>query len=431
MLRSVLPLLAVSLLSAVLSGCAARSVTSSDPVPPPSDPIIDPAIPAAPPVAPPPAPAAVQPLQGKPDKGRELERFYDKLRALEQGGRRDHVRVLWMGDSHAAADFWSGKLRAELQSRFGHGGVGFVHLGYKDYRHDNVKLTIGGKWRMRPKGPATSKPSGDGAFGLGGILMGGYADGPKVALELRDPNLRGPVRYDLCFKLREPHDRFTVRVEGADEITVAVSEEWPIGKIHHVELAAPEPGTLTLEYKDGSPDLCGVVIESDPSPRPGVVLDTLGINGARFGTALAWSEVAWQSELRRRRPDLVILEYGTNEAGDFQPDYEGTAKNLEALVARIRAVAADVDCVVISPTDRADAEDRIPPMHSALKASAEAAGCHFYDAYLAMGEKGAMAKMRDESPPRAHEDGIHMTIRGYREYGGKLLDDLLAGYGPP
>lgn len=413
-----------------LAGCQAGAAAVAAP-----GPSVTPAPPAASPAAPPdlagPVPEAPPPHQGKPAKGQELSRFYDKLRALEDGERRDHVRVLWMGDSHAAADFWSGKLRAELQGRFGNGGIGFVHLGYRDYRHDHVKLIIDGKWRMRPKGPATAKPSGDGAFGLGGILMGGYADGPRVVLELADPTLRGPVHFDLCYKLRAPEDRLLVSATGAEDLVLQASPDEPPGAIRHVGLTSPEPGSLVVQYKDGSADLCGVVIESDPARQPGVVLDTLGINGARYATPLAWDEASWQAELARRRADLVILEYGTNEAGDYAPDYEETARNLERLMDRIRGVRAEVDCIVISPTDRADAEDRIPPMHAAIRASAETAGCFFYDAYLAMGERGAMARMRDEKPPRAHEDGIHMTIRGYREYGAKLAQAILDGYGEP
>jgi lysophospholipase L1-like esterase len=411
-----------------LTGCGARAAALTAPgpgiAPPPAPPPpTAPPDPAGSPTEPPP------PHQGKPEKGQELSRFYEKLRTLENGERRDHVRVMWMGDSHAAADFWSGKLRSELQGRFGNGGIGFVHLGYRDYRHDHVKLTIDGKWRMRPKGPATAKPSGDGAFGLGGILMGGYQDGPRVVLELADPGLQGPVHFDLCYKLRAPEDRLVVSATGAEDLVLQATDEEPPGAIRHIGLTSPEPGSLVVKYEGGSADLCGVVIESDPARNPGVVLDTLGINGARYATPLAWDEGSWQAELARRRPDLVILEYGTNEAGDYAPDYEATAQNLERLMDRIRGARAEADCLVISPTDRADAEERIPPMHAAIRASAEKAGCFFYDAYLAMGERGAMAKMRDEKPPRAHDDGIHMTIRGYREYGGKLADALLEGYG--
>ncbi|HKX39416.1 MAG TPA: hypothetical protein VJN20_12230, partial [Burkholderiales bacterium] len=59
-----------------------------------------------------------------------LANFYDALSALDRGERKEHVRIAWLGDSHAQADFWTGYLRRALQKRFGNGGPGFVHLGY-------------------------------------------------------------------------------------------------------------------------------------------------------------------------------------------------------------------------------------------------------------------------------------------------------------
>ena len=69
-------------------------------------------------------------------------------------------RIAWLGDSHGASDYWSGALRTALQKRFGNGGVGFVHLGYRGYRHDGVKLTVDGRWKMYPRGPSTVVATG-------------------------------------------------------------------------------------------------------------------------------------------------------------------------------------------------------------------------------------------------------------------------------
>ena len=58
----------------------------------------------------------------------------------------------------------------------------------------------------------------------------------------------------------------------------------------------------------------GAVVESD---KPGVVFDTLGLNGARMVTALAWDETSFRAELAHRVPDVVAIAYGTNESQDF------------------------------------------------------------------------------------------------------------------
>jgi lysophospholipase L1-like esterase len=392
-----------------------------DPIPPPPP---DPAPSAPPPAAPPPLAAA--PPFDPPIP--ELARFHAALWALEHKARRDHVRAVWIGDSHGQADFWSGRLRTRLQKRFGDGGPGYVALGYKNYRHERVLLEIDGKWRMRPKQPASAKTEGDGVFGLAGLMMGGYADGPRVRLTIKDPAVGGKVKLDVCVKPRAPDDALAVQAPGGPRVTFAPSASAPVDAIAHVVVEGPGSGTFVVENAGGSPNLCGAVLETDPLTSPGVVIDQLGFNGARMGTPLSWEEAGWGAELARRSPDLVIIELGTNEVGDATPAYGKVGEQLEALMVRIRKVRPEVDCLVVSPTDRADAEDRVPPMHASVKAAAGRAKCFFFDAYAEMGGKGSMATRREETKPRAQKDGIHMTIRGYQEMAEAMHAAMMAGF---
>lgn len=383
---------------------------------------------APPEASPTPAPSAsaAAPPAPRAEKIPELARFYAALHGLEDKTRKSHVRVYWMGDSHAQADFWSGAIREGLQTRFGAAGPGFLHLGYKDYRHDGVKIQIDGRWKMRPKRPAGVKTDGDGVVGLGGFLMGGYKDAPRVEVEVTGPLAGSKVVYDFCYRLEKPDDAIDVTVDGK-RTTLAASKKEPAGHVRHALFESPAPGKLAARPTVGTPSFCGVTIESAPD-APGVVLDTLGINGARYATALSWDEKAWEAEVARRPPDLVVFEYGTNEAGDGSPGYASTGKNMEALLGRVRSVRPDVDCVVVAATDRADVEEHLPPMNAALAEAAKRSGCWYYDVYGVLGGKGATSKMRDENPPRAQKDGIHYTIKAYREMGRGMLDALLAGY---
>src|SRR5262249_48607840 len=161
------------------------------------------------------------------------------------------------------------------------------------------------KWQIHPKGPSTSIASGDGAFGLGGMLM--YSDEPsaRASLTVADQPLPLPplLTWDLCYKLGNPKDEITIKLTGAKTTTVRVSAAEPPGVIRHHVLTSNGAGpTLSVALGGGFPELCGVVVEADPATQPGVILDTLGINGARLTTPLAWNEVSWTSELARRVP---------------------------------------------------------------------------------------------------------------------------------
>ena len=365
--------------------------------------------------------------------GHELVNFYAALRGLEKHKRAEHVRVVWLGDSHGAADIWSGALRTALQKRFGNGGAGFVHIGLRGYRHDGIKHEVPGKWLTRPRGPATSIAQGDGIFGLGGVLMYSDEPGPRAAITIADQPAPLPpsLTWDLCYRLGSAKAEITVQLTGAKTTTVRASATEPFGVIRHLVLTSNGIGaTMNVAPADGLPEFCGVVIEADPKTQPGVVLDTLGINGARLNTPLAWNEASWTSELARRAPALVILEYGTNEASDLVIKAEQYTSRLKRVIGRVRTVAPNADCLVLAPTDRADTLERTPLVRDALKEAARVVGCGFWDTYAAMGGKGSILTWRSEQPPRAAPDGVHLTYKGYRELGDKLSAEVLAGYSP-
>lgn len=415
--------LAVLTSTALLAGCAAA------PAPAPPLPSRGQAA-ATSPVqndgSPPSAPEAEVAAPARAPAVPELSRFHAALRALEAKKATDHVRILWLGDSHGQADFWSGQLRKSLAERFGYGGPGFVHLGYKNYRHDGLKLEIDGRWRMRPKRPVWIEPQDDGVFGLGGLMMSGYADSPRVELRLTDAPPGDKLSFDLCYRFHKPDDQLEITL-GEERRALKVGAESPVNAMRHVTMTASSSQNLAVR-PIGRTDLCGVVVETNPATAPGVVLDTLAINGARYGTMLAWNAESWMAEVARRKPSLVILELGTNEAGDGSPKYASVADDARELLGRVRAAAPECDCLVVSPTDRADAEERTASMRSALKARAAELGCAWFDAWQILGGQGAMAKLREEPEARVQPDGIHLTIKGYRELGSAMYTELMKGY---
>jgi len=353
---------------------------------------------------------------------------------MEKGERDDHVRIMWLGDSHAQADFWTDVIRTGLQKRFGHGGPGFVHVGFKSYRHARIRFDIRGRWRMRPKAPSTVEPWGDGAFGLGGVLHAGWADYRSVTLDLEDPGLDGkPLTWDFCYKHGLPSDQFRLELgQKAETFTPSKTSSGEgggsVGEITHIRRRTDGPTRLKVRVVDGRPDFCGVVIETDPkAAAPGVVLDNLGINGARYATPLAWNEKAWADEVNRRpAPELFIFEYGGNEASDLVVRPEQYKQNALALIARARRIRPDASCLVIGPSDRADAEARIPPIVAALEEAAAQAKCRFWNTYDVMGGRGSLRNWRDTD--RAAPDGIHLKPKGYDEIGALLLQDLMSDY---
>jgi lysophospholipase L1-like esterase len=341
------------------------------------------------------------------------------------------VRIAWLGDSHGASDLWSGPLRAVLQARFGDGGPGFVHVGYKAYRHEGMKIEVKGRWSVEPKGPSTALRTGDGVFGVGGVLLAGSSDGPRATLSVTDPALPPTLLWDLCYKPISPHDEVELTVTGLPDRALKADPGEPLGVLRHLSFSTTVASpSLRVLPTGGQLALCGVTVETDPAAQPGVILDTLCINGARLTTPLAWEQSAWVAELSRRPPSLAIVQYGTNESGDYLIRAEAYVDNLRRLMGRVHAASPESDCLVHGPTDRSDTPERTPLVRDALREAARAEGCGFWDTYAIMGGKGSIAAWHKETPPRAGGDGVHLTPKGYNHLGERLTADVMAGYRP-
>ena len=141
---------------------------------------------------------------------------------------------------------------------------------------------------------------------------------------------------------------------------------------------------------DGPLRLFGVVMESD---EPGVVYDSLAINGARASILGRMDSVHWQAELAHRDPDLVILMFGANEGhSEFLslPEYR---VHLAEVLRVIREGATDASILVVGPLDQAvkkadgsfDSRRMPRKLTRAQREVALAEGCAFFDTFEAMG----------------------------------------------
>lgn len=366
-----------------------------------------------------------------PPPGTTLARFGAALADLGSGKRTEPVRVLWFGDSHTAADFMPDAVRSSLFARFGDGGPGFVSVGRANYRHADVKVTRDGFWKTFPRKPSLWVKQEDGVFGLGGVRLVPGNEKSRASVQIPKALALGPLRWDLAYRLPSRRSKFRLTTgEGAPRSVDAASCE--VGKVQHLVWETTHSTGLTVDRAAFAPELMGVVVER---VKPGVVVDTLGINGARIATPLAWNKEAWVDEIRRRAPSLVVAAYGTNEVGDQVAPWR-YQEHVENLVARVREGAPDADCVVIGPTDRLDAAwvpiPRAREIDTVERKAAERLGCWYVSPLDVMAQSGGYRRWSALLPPLAARDGVHLTLRGYVELGDAIARAMLgtAAAGP-
>jgi lysophospholipase L1-like esterase len=382
--------------------------------------------PAVPPALPPLLAAGSLPPAGR------LPRFLAGLAGLRSKTRSQHVRVLWLGDSHTAADYMTGAFRRRLAAEYGVGGPGLLRLGVGAYRHTGVKLVREGRWRVEPTPPSSRSADGDTAFGFVGMRSVPADTRARVEARIDPRFVSEPVRYQLLFDLPSGSS-FRVRL-GKQSTPVSSKTDFerivnsPLLRLHF-EAAASDG--LEIDRIAGAPRFYGVIAEGT---TPGVVVDTSGIDGARFATALAWNADVLAAEVGARRPDLFVLAYGTNEAFDARR-VDAYATEVSELVTRLRRGAPDADCLILGPPDAAAPDytslPRVAEIEVVLARTAAKLGCASYSLRESMGGTGSFVRWLRETPPLARGDRIHFTPLGYERMGEALADSMIASMAKP
>lgn len=343
------------------------------------------------------------------------------------------ARLLFYGASHVASDLFTGYIRRELQARYGDAGHGFVvpvHP-WRGYRHSDIDIeSDGDRWetqRIRVGDTEVAR------VGLAGIGMRSKRAGSFGAVSTvgQGPSGGAASFYELYYMKHPQGGDMDVLIDGrqARRISTRASK----ASTAYATFRVPDaPHRFEIRTLSKHPVwLFGVAVERD---RPGVVVETLGINGSRARYQLLWDEEIHREHLRKRRPDLVVLAYGTNESGDGSPleDYE---RDLRAVVQRIRDTVPDASCLLIGPSDRpTPVEERVFEDRGRTARLIEIQhrvalehGCGFFDLVAFQGGALSMIQWAANDPAYASQDHIHYTRLGYQRLGEVLLSALLEG----
>ncbi len=354
--------------------------------------------------------------------GRAFAHLRASLARTARGDGSTHVIVY--GGSHTAADLYPGALRRALQRGFGDLGHGFVMPvpPFEDYWQDGVRVFS--SEGFTPIEPAPKHVELD-TYGLAGMAFD--ADGPATA-EL-ETERTSASRIEVLFLAQPGGGTLRVSVDGR-ATTLSSSAETPRAAIETIATSDGAHHVVLEALGDGPVRLYGVAFGRE---GPGVVVDQLGLVGAKARHQLLWSEPVWRSLLDSRRPDLFIVSYGNNETNDAAVSVEQHAAHFEAMLARLGDGFPSASCLVLGPFDRLGVTERGAPVSSeavvalrdALRAAAFARGCGFFDVLSWQGGPGSTARLASLDPPMVRGDGIHLTERGYRLLGAALTSALL------
>jgi lysophospholipase L1-like esterase len=346
--------------------------------------------------------------------------FFEQLRRLKSGEANGPLSILHYGDSHTAADEWTGSMRELLQAQFGNGGAGYSLAGrpFTGYRRQDLKSGESRGWQT--EGLLTR--GNDGLYGLGGVSISTNLRGQSVYLEAECSRLE-------LFYLQQPGGGALQLYDNGTAVD-KISTDGPVGPGYFQYQAAAGPHRFELETLARAPvRLFGWVTEKDR----GITYETLGINGAQASIMFRWDDAMLASNIARRNPALIVLAYGTNEASNADWTQDSNREMFTKLLHRLRQDAPTASILVLGPPDREYRArgrwatlDKLDRIVAAQREAALANGCGFWDMREKMGGKGAMREW--VTAGLAQYDHVHFTAPGYRRLGNTLFRDLMYNY---
>ncbi len=166
-----------------------------------------------------------------------------------------------------------------------------------------------------------------------------------------------------------------------------------------------------------------------------VAYEAKGVNGARATKPLGWNWEAIAEKFTEQPPALLVIAYGTNEAGDADLDLAEYQNNFAQLLRHFKDAAPEASLLVIAPPDRAVLRQGkwrtipiLPALIAAQRAAALAEGAAFWNQFAAMGGTDAVNHWANSTPKLAQKDRVHLTLAGYERIADSLYAELMNGY---
>lgn len=361
-----------------------------------------------------------------------LTRTFERMHELEsqQTGR---LGVVQLGASHTAAHFFSDAARASLSERFGDAGRGYIAAGRASERLAAAKVVreLEGDWQIRDALGATPGER----WGLSGVRAEG-APGASLHIRFCDgcpPAKEPPARLSLYYLDGPDAGRLEVTVDGETMSGEAPPPEpltEPTLRIRSFPVEGPAHELRVRNTGEAPVTVLGAALDLE---RPGLVYDAVGLPGSTAFTLSNQDAATLDAQLVSRQPRLLVLWYGTNEAGIPALDADVLHGEYTAVIQRLRK-SANAECLLIGPTDRLErSEDgrwtEAPALRKVLATLprvAKDAGCAYWSARAAMG--GERAMLRWQRAGLGHADGIHLTPEGYAKLADAFVTDLLGAY---
>jgi len=147
-------------------------------------------------------------------------------------------------------------------------------------------------------------------------------------------------------------------------------------------------------------------------------------------------EQHWAEQLQHRAPDLVIVNYGTNESQFEKLPMDRYEADTREVIRRIRSALPETSIMFLAPMDRGERGEggatitrpMIPKLVGYQRRIASEEGCAFFDTFTAMGGEGTVARWSEARPRLMGGDFTHPTAKGAEIVGTLIYNAMMRAY---
>lgn len=363
-----------------------------------------------------------------------LAGVFEALAATEAGTRDRPVHILQIGDSHTAGDRITGKLRVDLQRRFGRAGRGVMPPGVPYDGYAPYQVTVAQRGWLMETAPLLP-PSGSTLqrMGVAGVRAVGLRDAvmgfePEPGSEATAFGVCGRASLDGSGVIVEAGGigRALNLGDGVSEVCRTLTFPGPMASVRLT--AAGEGAVIDSVWLDGA--------------ARGVVVSNLGRVGATLRDLAARDEGIVSAELAAWRPDLIVIAFGTNDGFDDGLDAGAYETLLRGQIARLRRLSPGASLMLLGAPDAqrsgvtggcsADGMRAPPPklavVRDVQRRVAADLGVAFWDWHGRMGGDCSADRLALGAEPLMRGDRVHFTNAGSDWIGGILTGDLMGAY---
>ena len=372
---------------------------------------------AVPPIAPPvAAPIPPEDLYDAEIRVSEQRIAMDRSRgrAAPQRASKGSLRILQIGDSHTAADFFTGEVRRLLQARFGDGGVGYVEAGrpHAGLRHSAVSIEASSGWTYT----ALQKSTDKNAFYLSGYNALATHAGETLSFKSEKGIAWDVMEIEVL--VGPNHGSIEVKVDGMKPSVHQLKSD----RNERVVLRTATNGrptnlqTVTIKTLTDAPvTIASVALFNSQS---GVSVSKVGFPGATIDILNRLDERVFTDELRRLNPHMVVLAFGTNEGFNDNLNVVSYGTTYLNVLQKIRQTLPDAKIVVIAPPAASRGSACNPPpnlerVRQKLIELAQDEKLQLWDWSSIMPQNCGAQAWASANPKLMAPDHVHLTRAGY------------------